>query len=71
MFWRQGGMSWTVPYLTGLAAMAFQLDPALKPQVIPDLWMKTATKTSAGRVVNPTAFLDAVAKAKLAREGGS
>jgi len=70
-FWRQGGMSWTVPYLAGLAAMAFQLDPALKPQTFPDLWMKTATKTSAGLVVNPTAFLDAVAKAKFAREGCS
>jgi hypothetical protein len=71
MFWRQGGMSWTVPYLAGMAAMAFQLDPALKPQAIPDLWMKTATKTSSGLVVNPPAFIEAVRTAKAARESGS
>jgi len=70
-FWRQGGMSWTVPYLAGLAAMAFQVDPDLKPQSIPDLWMKTATKTSAGLVVNPSAFIEAVRKAKATRESGS
>lgn len=71
MFWRQGGMSWTVPYLAGVAAMAFQLDPGLNPQVIPDLWMKTANKTSAGEVVNPNGFIEAVRAAKTARESGS
>jgi hypothetical protein len=71
MFWRQGGMSWTVPYLAGLATMAFQVDPELKPQAIPDLWSKTASKTSAGLVVNPPAFIQAVRKAKATRESGS
>jgi hypothetical protein len=70
-FWRQGGMSWTVPYLAGLAAMAFQLDSELKPQVVLDLWMKTASKTSAGLVVNPTGFIEAVRAAKAAKESGS
>ncbi len=46
IFWRQGGMSWTVPYLAGLAALAFQADPELKPQTIPGLWKKTATRTT-------------------------
>lgn len=63
MFWRQGGMSWTVPYLAGVAAMAFQVDPELKLNSVPELWMKTATKTSAGLVVNPAAFIEAVRKA--------
>jgi subtilisin family serine protease len=60
IFWRDGGMSWTVPYLAGLAALAYQVNPELKPEAIPDLWMKTAAKTSAGQVVNPPAFIEAV-----------
>ncbi len=64
VFWRNGGMSWTVPYLAGLAALAFQVDPALKPQAIPGLWTKTATRTAAGLIVNPPAFIEAVRGAK-------
>jgi hypothetical protein len=62
IFWREGGMSWTPPYLAGLAALALQVNPELKPDAIPDLWMKTATKTVAGSVVNPRAFLEAARK---------
>jgi hypothetical protein len=65
IFWRQGGMSWTVPYLAGLGALAFQVDPAFKPEAIPDLWLKTATSTAAGPVVNPPAFIEAVRRAKM------
>lgn len=71
MFWRQGGMSWTVPYLAGVAAMAFQVHPELKPNTVPELWMKTATKTSAGLVINPPGFIEAVRQAKSTRESGS
>ncbi len=71
VFWRQGGMSWTVPYLAGLGALAFQVNPDIKPQAIPDLWMKTATRTAEGPVVNPPAFIEAVRNAKPATESGS
>jgi hypothetical protein len=71
VFWRNGGMSWTVPYLAGLGALAFQVDPELKPQTIRDLWLKTATRTSAGWVVNPPAFIDAVRAAKAKRMAGA
>jgi hypothetical protein len=64
VFWREGGMSWTVPYLAGLAALACQVDPELNPKSIRALWTKTATKTSAGLVVNPPAFIEAVRAAK-------
>ncbi len=64
VFWRQGGMSWTVPYLAGLAALAYQVDPELKPKSIQALWKETASKTSQGLVVNPPAFIAAVQKAK-------
>ena len=66
MFWRDGGMSWTVPYLAGLAALACQVDPDIKPRAIVNLWRKTAWKTAAGPVVDPPAFIEAVQKAKAA-----
>ena len=62
---RQGGLSWTVPYLAGLAALAYQVDPEIKPDEIVKLWIETAVKTDAGPVVNPTGFIEAVQKGKL------
>jgi len=59
-YWIEGGMSWTVPYLAGLAALAFQIDPEIPPAQIVELWTSTATKTSAGPVVNPPKFIEAV-----------
>lgn len=55
-----GGMSWAAPYLAGLAAMAFQRDPAIDPDTIPKLLLDTATKTQAGNIVNPRGFIEAV-----------
>ena len=66
LFWRDGGMSWTTPYLAGLAALACQVNPDINPPAIPDLWMKTAAKTTAGLMVDPAAFLEAVRKAAVA-----
>jgi hypothetical protein len=57
---RIGGMSWAAPYLAGLAALAFQVNPELDPAIIVRLWQETATKTDVGPVINPTAFLAAV-----------
>ncbi len=59
-YWIEGGMSWTVPYLAGLAALAFQIDPEISPAQIVELWTSTATQTSAGPVVNPPKFVEAV-----------
>jgi subtilisin family serine protease len=59
-YWVEGGMSWTVPYLAGLAALAFQIDPEIPPAQIKELWTSTATKTSAGPIVNPPKFIEAV-----------
>ncbi|MCU0914560.1 MAG: hypothetical protein MUC88_08365 [Planctomycetes bacterium] len=59
-YWVEGGMSWTVPYLAGLAALAFQVDPEIPPAQIVELWKATVTKTAAGPVVNPAGFIEAV-----------
>jgi serine protease AprX len=61
-FEREGGMSWAAPYLAGLAALAYQVNPEIKPDQIVKLWLETATKTDAGPVVNPVGFVEAVQK---------
>jgi len=33
-YWREGGMSWAAPYLGGLAALAFQVNPDIAPAKI-------------------------------------
>jgi len=55
---RTGGLSWTVPYLAGVAALAWQVDPSITPQAMVDLLKRTAVKTTVGSVVNPLAVID-------------
>ncbi len=59
---RTGGMSWAVPYLAGLAALAYQVDPEIEPETIVKLWTLTAVRTDAGPIVNPVGFIEAVRK---------
>ena len=56
--------SWTAPYIAGLAALAFQVNPDLQPETILEQLVKTATHTKAGPVVNPKGFIEAVRKHK-------
>jgi hypothetical protein len=56
----EGGMSWGMTYLAGLAALAFQIDPDIPPAQIVELWTATAPKTAVGPVVNPPKFIEAV-----------
>jgi len=63
-FYREGGMSWAAPYLAGLAALAFQVNPEIEPKTIVELWIKTAVHTDAGSVANPPGFIEAVRKCR-------
>ncbi len=54
---RKGGMSWAAPFIAGVAALGYQLDPTLTPNAIRALLVKTATVTKAGPAINPRAFL--------------
>ena len=63
-FDRTGGMSWAAPYMAGLAALAYQVKPEIDPKTIVDLWLKTATRTDVGPIVNPVGFIEAVRKIK-------
>jgi serine protease AprX len=66
-FDRMGGMSWASPYVAGLAALAFQVDPKLDPSKIWDYLVRTAVKTEAGPVINPAGFIDYVKKLQVDR----
>jgi serine protease AprX len=61
-FDRKGGMSWGAPYIAGLAALAFQVDPEIKPGEIIRLLLETVTETESGPIVNPTGFIAAIQK---------
>jgi len=61
---REGGRSWAAPYIAGLAALAFQVNPEITPAEIKALLIKTVTNTSAGPIINPTAFIETVKKGK-------
>jgi hypothetical protein len=59
-FDRMGGMSWGAPYIAGLAALAYQVNPSIQPKEILELLEATAVKTEAGPIVNPGRFIDKV-----------
>ena len=54
----EGGRSWAAPYLAGLAALAFQVDPNLEPDSFVRRWPETAIATEAGPVVDPRGFIE-------------
>jgi serine protease AprX len=59
-YWTQAGMSWATPYLAGLAALAFQVDPKITPGKIFEWLPQTAVPTDEGSIVNPRAFIACV-----------
>jgi len=59
-YWTEAGMSWATPYIAGLAALAYQVDPEIEPKKIAELLLQTAAQTHAGPIVNPTVFIECV-----------
>lgn len=61
MYWGEGGFSWRIPYIAGLAPMAWQIHSDLSIEEILEMLEKTARKTLDGdRVISPIDFIDAV-----------
>ena len=56
----EGGMSWAAPYIAGLAALAYQVNPKVSPSEIRAALGSTATVTTAGPVVNPRGFISEI-----------
>jgi hypothetical protein len=57
-FYRQGGMSWTVPYVAGLYALASQVRPDITPQAFWSAASKTAEERKFGKIINPAKLLN-------------
>ncbi len=55
-----GGKSWSTAYLAGVAALGYQLNPALTPEQVKDLLVKSAIRTKYGPVLNPAGFVELV-----------
>lgn len=72
VFYRECGMSWTVPYVAGLYALACQV----KPDITPDVFWEEAFNTSGtvsvgtdgqdelGKIVNPVKLIEKLEKMK-------
>lgn len=57
----QGGLSWTVPYLSGVLALGWQIDPDLSNSQILELLFTSAYRTEDGLfVINPKAFIEMI-----------
>lgn len=57
----QGGISWTVPYLTGVLAMGWQINPELTNAQILDFLYASAYETNGpAGIIDPKAFIDLV-----------
>ncbi|MBT4482505.1 MAG: peptidase [Candidatus Latescibacteria bacterium] len=60
-YWGDGGFSWAIPYLTGLAGLAWGIDESLTIEQIFGFLVETKTETASGKlVINPNGFIDAV-----------
>ena len=63
-FWAAGGLSWTAPYVAGVVALGFQVNPELKADEVFPLLKATGTPFRDGVIINPPAFVDRVAAAR-------
>jgi hypothetical protein len=56
-----GGLSWSMPYLAGVLAMGWQLNPQLTNEQILDLLFDSAYVTENHmKVIDPPAFIELV-----------
>jgi hypothetical protein len=63
MYNGKGGMSWAVPYLSGIFALVWQIKPDLKKEKIAEIIDQTAMVNSKGiRVINPIEIIGEVKK---------
>lgn len=63
MYEEKGGMSWSVPYLAGVYAMALQVNPDLKQPELEKLIAETAITNKKGlKIINPKGIIEAIKK---------
>ncbi|MCX6566401.1 MAG: S8/S53 family peptidase [Candidatus Aminicenantes bacterium] len=71
VFYREGGWSWSIPYIAGLYALACQVSPDMNPEIFWEAATTTAdsliirkdgTAYSVGRIVNPLKMISRLKK---------
>jgi subtilisin family serine protease len=71
VLYRQGGLSWSVPYIAGVYALAVQVEPEITPERFWTLALKTGRtielehkgeKHSFGPIINPVALISTLQK---------
>lgn len=60
IYWSTGGLSWTMPYVLGLYAIAIEIDPTLTQDQLRQLIVGTAYDNNGMPLVNPVGFVSAV-----------
>ena len=69
VFYREGGWSWSIPYIAGVYALAAQVDPAITPEQFWSLAMQTGHTIDLdhkdeiipfGPIIDPIALIDAL-----------
>ena len=64
-YWGQGGLSWAIPYATGVLAMGWQVWPEATPEQMKELLFESAYINKDGsRIINPPRFINSVKKAR-------
>lgn len=61
-FWAQGGLSWGAPYLAGVIALGFQVNPNLEQEEIYQYLRETGIPFNGGCIINPKAFIQKVSE---------
>lgn len=65
-YWGKGGLSWSIPYCTGVFALGWQLKPELDSRTMKDLLFQSAYTNEAGYMfINPKEFIKLVKAAQL------
>lgn len=71
VFYRTGGLSWSIPYIAGLYALACQVDPAMTPDKFWETSLNTGDRLNVnrngkdyylGKIVNPIKLMDEIKK---------
>lgn len=57
-YFGSSGLSWSVPYLAGVIALGYQVNPNLQPDQILNYIRETGTPFNRGKLINPNAFIE-------------
>jgi hypothetical protein len=64
-YWGHGGLSWAIPYATGVLAMGWQIWPDATPEQMKALLFQSAYISEDGaQIINPPRFINSVKKAR-------